>query len=169
MKADDLTPEQVKAWLIDAAKLWLAHDGLWFQSVERKYGIDEAIEHDANAWSRFSPIEAKRIKERIGLGDKPGLEGLKKALQHRLYALLNVQEIIEEDENTIVFRMNECRVQTARKRKGLPDFPCKPVGIIEYSTFAKTIDERIETECICCPPDEHPDEYYCAWRFRLKP
>ncbi|MCD4789220.1 MAG: DUF6125 family protein, partial [Bacteroidales bacterium] len=26
---------------------------------------------------------------------------------------------------------------------------------------------RIKTECICCPPDKHPEEYYCAWRFYI--
>ncbi len=40
--------------------------------------------------------------------------------------------------------MNNCRVQYARKQRGLPDFPCKGVGIVEYGLFAKTIDPRIE-------------------------
>jgi len=60
-----------------------------------------------------------------------------------------------------------CRVQSARKRRGLPDFPCKQVGIQEYSLFAKKIDPRIETKCIACPPDAHPDNYWCAWEFTL--
>ncbi|MFA5383931.1 MAG: DUF6125 family protein [Eubacteriales bacterium] len=28
----------------------------------------------------------------------------------------------------MIFRMNTCRVQAARKRKGMPEFPCKSVG-----------------------------------------
>lgn len=168
MDIELLSEDELRGWLIDAAKLWLAHDGLWFQSVEGKRGIDEAIEHDRNAWERFSPLEARRIKRRLKLPEKPGLDGLKAALQHRLYSLLNVQEIVEETETSFVFRMNDCRVQSARKRKGLDDFPCKQVGIVEYSTFAGTIDPRIKTECVCCPPDDHPEEYYCAWKFILE-
>ena len=61
--------------------------------------------------------------------------------------------------------MVDCRVQSARKRKGLDDFPCKSVGIEEYSGFARTIDERIKTTCISCPPDDHPDDFFCAWEF----
>jgi len=95
------------------------------------------------------------------------LEGLKKALNYRLYSRLNTQETIEEGENRFIFRMNNCRVQDARKRKGLADFPCKPVGIVEYSEFARTIDPRIRTTCIACPPDEHPEEFYCAWVFEI--
>jgi hypothetical protein len=58
-------------------------------------------------------------------------------------------------------------VQAARKRKGLNDYPCKSGGMVEYTYFARSIDERIITECIACPPDAHPDEWYCAWRFRM--
>jgi hypothetical protein len=67
-----------------------------------------------------------------------------------------------------VFQMNDCRVQSARKRKGLSDYPCKSAGIIEYTTFAESIDSRIQTSCISCPPDPHPEEWYCAWRFSIK-
>lgn len=28
-------------------------DGVWFQSVERKYGMDEAMHHDREAWESF--------------------------------------------------------------------------------------------------------------------
>jgi tRNA-Thr(GGU) m(6)t(6)A37 methyltransferase TsaA len=154
--------------LSDAAKLWLAHDGLWFLNVEKRFGIDSAIEIDREAWKDFTSIEARRIMERLSLPQKGGLPTLKTALKFRLYAYLNKQEIIEESEKSIIFKMNSCRVQEARKRKGLPDFPCKTVGIVEYSYFAKTIDERIETECLYCPPDPHPEDSWCAWRFKIK-
>ena len=45
------------------SKNWLAMDGVWFQSIEQKRGMDEAMYHDAEAWRRFTVIEAKRIKE----------------------------------------------------------------------------------------------------------
>ena len=36
------------------AKNWLAMDGVWFQSIEKKHGMDEAMEHDENAWRIFT-------------------------------------------------------------------------------------------------------------------
>ncbi|MCD4774238.1 MAG: DUF6125 family protein [Bacteroidales bacterium] len=42
---------------------------------------------------------------------------------------------------------------------------CKSGGLVEYTSFAEAIDPRIKTECIGCPPDAHPDEWFCAWRF----
>ncbi|MCL6559524.1 MAG: DUF6125 family protein [Firmicutes bacterium] len=157
--------ESLVALLEDMAKRWLAHDGLWFQAVEKEYGMEAAIKMDAAAWEKFTVIEAGRIKKILKLPENGGLAALKKALGLRLYSFINEQEIVDASENRIIFRMNNCRVQAARKRKNLPDFPCKSVGLVEYSYFAKAIDPRIKTRCVACPPDEHPPEYYCAWEF----
>lgn len=75
------------------SKNWLALDGVWFQSVERKRGMDEAMEHDAEAWRRFTVIEARRIKTFLGLPEHAGLEGLAAALRLRFYANLNTARI----------------------------------------------------------------------------
>ncbi len=167
IELNDFSREQLLELLEDASKLWLAHDGLWFQAVERTHGMDEAIKLDAEAWERFTVIEAKRIMKRQGIAEGGGLPALMHALRFRLYAYVNEQEILQEDEHKIVFRMKNCRVQAARRRKGLPDFPCKPVGLVEYAGFAHTIDPRISTRCLCCPPDEHPPETFCAWEFTI--
>lgn len=155
--------------IIDAyAKAWQAMDGAYFLALEKKYGMDVAIEMDKEAWRIFSPIEAKRIMREFGIEKNGGLESLEKALEYRVYARLNKQTSERIDENTLHFTMNECRVQVARNRKGLPDFPCKQVGIVEYTTFAETIDPRIKTKCLFCPPDSHPENAYCKWEFTLE-
>jgi hypothetical protein len=154
--------------LEDAAKNWLSHDGLWFLAVEKHAGMDTAIQLDREAWIYFTQIEARRIMKRHGIQPGGGIPALKKALQFRLYARINKQTLIDIDDHTLRFEMNDCRVQRARRRKGLPDFPCKPVGVAEYAYFAHTIDDRIRTNVICCPPDDHPEEYYCAWQFTLE-
>jgi len=153
--------------LEDAAKNWLAHDGLWFLAVEGEFDMGTAIELDRRAWEQFTVVEAKRILERHGIEPGSGIPALKKALQYRLYAHINTQEVIDVDERTIIFRMNDCRVQSTRKRKGLPDFPCKSVGLVEYTSFARTVDPRFRTHCVACPPDPHPEEFWCAWEFTL--
>ncbi len=146
---------------------WIAGDGIWFQAVESAHGMNEAKRCNDSCWTRFSPFEAWSIKEFLELPEHPGIEGLKKALKFRMYASINVQTIIDEGPKSLVFRMNDCRVQSARKRRGLDDYPCKSAGLVEYSRFAEGIDSRIRTECIGCPPDSHPDEWFCSWRFKL--
>lgn len=164
-----LDSDLIFGMLEDFAKNWLAHDGLWFQAIEQKFDMETAIELDKAAWEKFTVIEAKRIMARHNIAENSGLDGLKKALGYRLYAFLNKQEIRNETERSFEFYMVECRVQHARKRKGLPLFPCKEVGIVEYTLFAKTIDPRIETEIIGCPPDPNAgDTFYCGWKFSIK-
>jgi hypothetical protein len=82
-----------------------------------------------------------------------------------MYARLNTQEASEVSDTRAVFVMRDCRVQAARERKGLPAFPCKSVGLVEYAEFARTVDPRIRTRCIGCPPDDHPGDLWCAWEF----
>jgi hypothetical protein len=146
---------------------WLANDGIWFQSVEFSSGMNDAKRCNDSCWAHFSPFEAWSIKRLLELPAQPGLEGLKTALQFRLYSRINRQSTISEGPDSFVFQMNDCRVQSARKRKGLDDYACKSVGLVEYPYFARSIDSRIKTECVGCPPDRHPDEWYCAWRFTI--
>ena len=164
----ELSKEDLVKIIVDDAKNWLAHDGLWFQAIERRYGMDVAVDADIEAWRYFTVIEARRIMSRLGMKPGGGIPALAECLKHRFYARLNLQDCIEQTENRVVFRMLDCRVQSARKRKGLPDHPCKSVGIVEYGEFAKAIDPRIETHCIACPPDPHPEEFWCAWEFKLR-
>ena len=148
------------------SKNWLAMDGVWFQSVERKLGMDEAMYHDGEAWKRFTVIEAKRIKEFLKLPDNSGIDGLEKALKLRFYANIN-EDKIEIDGNTLTYTSVNCRVQRARERKGMPFHPCKSVGIIEYTEFAKIIDSRFTCECVSCYPDITDNDCCCKWRFTL--
>ena len=164
----NLSKEELINYIEDISKNWLAIDGTWFQTIEREFGIEKAIELDVDQWKRFTVIEAKRIMKRFNIKEGGGIPALMKALNFRVYANINIQEIVEVSENRCVFRMNNCRVQYARNQRNLPDFPCKSVGIVEYGDFAKTIDPRIKTRCIACPPGPHPDNYYCAWEFSIE-
>ncbi len=165
---ESMSKEELIAVIVDDAKNWLAHDGLWFQAVEKMYGMDVAMDADREAWRYFTVIEAKRIMERLKIKPGGGIPALVECLKHRLYARLNLQDVVEQSEKRVVFRMLDCRVQSARKRKGLDDFPCKSVGIVEYSEFARAVDPRITTKCLACPPDRHPDVYWCAWEFTVE-
>ncbi len=167
MKYSYVPDEMWKNLAIDFAKRWLSHDGLWFQAVERHSGIDHAIDLDIEAWEKQTVLEAKRIMSLLKIEAGGGLEALEECLKYRMYAFLNEQEILRPDEKTLIFRMTECRVQAARQSKGMDFFQCKPVGLVEYSRFAETVDPRIKTRCVSCPPDEVPPEWHCAWEFTI--
>jgi hypothetical protein len=164
---DDLSRDDLLKLVRVYAKNWLAHDGCWFLAAEESLGLDKAIELDTKSWERFAVAEAKRIMKDFAIAPGSGLKGLERALGYRLYAAINKQSIEWINDHTMVFRMVECRVQKTRTEKGLAPFPCKSVGIVEFSQFARTVDPRITTTCLSCPPDPVRDSY-CAWKFSIE-
>ena len=165
---DQMSREELLAAVKMFAKSWLAHDGCWFLAAEERYGMDVAIELDTASWARFAASEARRIMSTFGIAPGGGLPALARALELRMYAAINDQHAEwSEDGSRLRFFMDSCRVQATRRRKGLPDFPCKGVGIVEFSTFATTVDSRIRTSCLHCPPDA-PDGKNCGWEFTME-
>ena len=172
VEPDDLDRARLQELLGVYARLWLAHDGLWFQAVEDADGLEAAIAADEKAMAGFAANEGRRLKEFLGLPERPGLDGLEQALKFRLYAHLNEHAAVREAgrpgaPEALVFRMKTCRVQAARERKGMAAFPCRSVGIIEYTKFAQAIDPCIQVECLSCPPQRSDGEAWCAWRFTV--
>jgi uncharacterized protein DUF6125 len=150
------------------AKNWLAHDGCWFLAAEERFDMQTAIDLDALSWKRFAAAEARRIMATFNIQPDGGLEALEAALSLRLYAVINTQRIEWSDDGKhLRFFMDVCRVQEARRRKGMADFPCKSVGMVEFETFAATIDPRIRTTCLHCPPDTASGQY-CGWEFTIE-
>lgn len=96
----------------------------------------------------------------------PGLQGLEKALTVGYSTLANKASIVWEDD-ALIYRIEVCRVQAARARKGMEFHPCKRVGIIEYQGFAQAIDSRIVCECVSCYPDITDETCSCAWKFTI--
>ena len=132
------------------------------------------IEQGKKCMNMFIFAELGRVFHR-GLDDlawgeapaDPGLDGLAEALRFRFYANLSHYEIKREG-NALLYRVIECRVQQARGAKNMGLHPCKPAGLVEYAGFAKTIDDRITTQCISCYPDITDEGCACAWRFQCQ-
>jgi hypothetical protein len=164
----NLSKEELTELTGEMSKNWVACDGFWFQHIEQNYDYQMFTTkriNDTN-WVRFSQIEAKMIMRRFNLPENGGLPVLKEALQHRQYARI-CKYTIEDFPDKLTLKINECRIQDARKRHGLADYNCKSSGIAEFIWFAKGIDPRIKVSCIACPPDSHPKEWWCGWEFTV--
>ena len=135
--------------------------------------LSAAVEEMAGAFDQ-EPVDASYELTRDGLfatrerdGRALDREGLAQALSLRFYGNLNRAEP-ERRGNTLVYRVADCRVQSARTRKGMPLHPCKSVGLIEYGGFARTIDDRITCRCLSCYPEVTDETCSCAWEFTLQ-
>ncbi len=160
-------PESLHQMEESLSKFWLGMDGVWFQAVEGLAGMDGAKRVNDTCWARFAPLEAVRIKSLLGIppGADP-LDALEACLRQRFNSRVN-SVLMEREPGALVLRVTSCRVQAARRRKHLPDYPCRSAGVTEYEGFARAVDPRIRTRCLACPPDPLPEGEYCSWRFSL--
>ncbi|MFH1651253.1 MAG: DUF6125 family protein [Chloroflexota bacterium] len=159
-----LTPEQVLAL---CSRTMYTLDGLWFLAVEEQFGFEKAFEMDVAVWARLAGIEAKRVREAFGIDAENPLEVLTAVLE--LDPLLTVYrpEVVSLTADTAVVRFLDCPPQKARRRDGRLPLPCKELGMAMYRAYAAAVDPRIRMTCRACPPDEHPEEFWCEWQFEI--
>ncbi len=165
MELESLSEETLLKVIKMYSRNWLTIDGLWFQGVEDEYGLDAALKIDLKVWERQSLIEARRIKETLNLtgeGPRAVMQAFNFLTAMPSFAL---PEYEEKNSGGLVVSFPHCPVQETRLRQGRGEFPCKPVGITQFSGFAEVIDPRVKVKCLFCPPDPHPEDIWCKWEL----
>lgn len=163
---DGLSPETLKKLALMYAANWQTLDGLWFGSVEAEYGLDAAVRLDLRNWQRQAAVEAQRIKEVLNLG--PGLGSVLTAVRYMSWQLVSPPFQVESREpGRVVFYYPRCPVQEGRRKRGKPEFPCQPMKLGLFTSVAGVIEPRARVSCISCPPDMHPETFWCKWELRL--
>jgi len=142
-------------------------DGLYFLGIEKEFGTDAATNIDTNCWATLAKIEARDLREILGLKSSD-LESFMVALRATSWALYQEAKEWEVTPRRATLKITSCRTQKARIKKGLSEFPCKRVRWTYLKEFAKAFNPEIEVNCVLCPPDEHGENLWCEWEFVLK-
>jgi len=142
-------------------------DGLWFTLVESKFGLDVALEIDVEVWRRLCLIQAKRIQKYFPLDKGSSIRNLVKVVELDPLLAVYKPKTVQLSDNHAVLRLTDCPPQKARIRDGRGEFPCKPVGVALFTSYAEVIDPRVKVSCLACPPDAHPEEFWCEWQFDI--
>ena len=161
-----------KEKLIELAKMyarnWQTLDGLWFGNVEAEYGLEAAIKIDLQNWEKQAVVEAKRIKEVLQLNEG-GLTSVLTVLSFMSWQLVSpIFEYEEQSSERIVFYYPHCSVQEGRRKNNKQEFPCKTMKLLLMSSIARIAEPKAVVRCIACPPDSHPDDFWCKWEITMK-
>jgi hypothetical protein len=140
-------------------------DSFWFLSVEEAHGRKNAEKLNENVWARAGSLAIRDVKQQFDISEK-GLNGLEKAL--RLFPWTSIgNHQIKKTDDEIILTVPRCPPQVARLKRGLGEYDCKDMHGQEFINAAREIDPRIRVVCDFAPPDPHPKDLFCRWRFVL--
>jgi hypothetical protein len=121
---------------------------------------------NAEVWNQMGKSITREIKERFSLEQK-GLGGLVEVLKYYPAVITSGYEI-EVKEQEVFISGPHCHLQEARLERGVSEYSCKDMHGREFESIAKEVDNNINVKCLCAPPDPHPKEFFCKWRFTMK-
>jgi len=163
---DHMTAPDLKNYLQFLLHHYRVMDSFWYIYITEMFDEATADRLNEKVWGRVPALAVRDLVQRFHIQER-GLEGFVKALRLWPWTIL-VGYRIEERPDEVIITVPRCPTQEARLKRGLGEYHCKEMHRAEFDSFAKAIDAGLVTDCIFAPPDPHPPEMHCKWRFFLQ-
>jgi hypothetical protein len=160
---DKMNSDELKEYIRSLLWSFRLTDAFWFIKIEERFGITAAEELNAEVWAKVGQLGARDILKRFGPFEK-GPKGVWQAYALFPWTIIADYEV-EERGNELIVSMPHCPPQEGRLKHGKGEYVCKHMHGAEFQNFASVIDPDVKVECLFAPPDPHPADCFCKWRF----
>lgn len=138
-------------------------DGLYFLGIEKRHGMAEATQVDADCWAYMGKAEARELKAFLGLNE-PSPAQMLTILRHTSWAVSHAaKSFAEHPDGSVSFAVDACRTQLIRIDKGLEPHPCRMVREGYLQAFVKECNPKVALEVVSCPPERTRQDLWCLW------
>jgi Family of unknown function (DUF6125) len=162
---ETMEPAELRRYVRFLLHHYRVMDSFWYIYITEMFNEATADRLNEKVWARVTSLGARDLLKKFAITER-GLEGFVKAMHYWPWHIL-VGYRIEPGPNEVIITVPSCPTQEARLKRGLDEYACKEMHRLEFESFAREIDPRIRTECVFAPPDPHPPEMHCQWRFFL--
>jgi hypothetical protein len=139
-------------------------DGLYFLGIEKELGTQAASKIDAECWKAMGTLEARQLKEILHTKEW-SITKVMEALELTSWALDQRDKKVQVQKDEALFRVVACNTQLTRIRKGLTEFPCRPIREGCLKAFVQELNPSVTVTCNICPPGAHSENAWCEWKF----
>jgi hypothetical protein len=136
---------------------YFAVDGLWFMILEGEFSFDKALEMDAKVWRILPKIQARRVKELLGIPGL-GLDDFMKAIAVKFAAEEYDYEVKQLGDGHIQVAIRDCpwiNILKKAKREHLAPQISEAICLLELQVWLKEFgdDMIFNMECRKCCGD----------------
>ena len=172
LKYEDLSKTALIKLLKEFARSFLLIESMWFDTIEKRLGTEEANKIDLDIWrSLFVPSNVARTRQALNVqGDD--VEALFKILQHVPDGAAGLFEGKWElkNPNYGTWTCYRCSglLYWERHRPERIQYMCHVYEPIIEQLYATLVNPKIKCTPLKLPPRKSPDENPCVWEFSLE-
>ncbi len=145
---------------------YFALDGLWFVMIEDEFSFDKALEIDEKVWQVLPKIQARKVKEMLGLKGN-GLPDFLQAIKVKLEAEDYDYQENQLNEKHVQIVIRECPWYTILQRANREHLEPRIADTICATEFRVWLREFGEDLKFSIRPRHHTCESSCILNFSV--